>query len=103
MPLFGIIFSALNAWIGPVLMQLLKSLLIKFFVYFGLYFLTTAIAAVLMSSGLLPSASTLQNYFYGLPATVSYFLSVFGIYQGAGMVFTAMATRFIIRRIPLIG
>ena len=39
----------------------------------------------------------------GVPASVWYFLDLFNVSVGMGYVVPALATRFIIRRIPLIG
>lgn len=99
--MFGIIFSALNAFAGPLLAFLLRGAFIKWVIGFALYAIVALVAGVL--SGLLPSASSLQNIFGTIPNYFAYFLAKFGIYQGVGMVFSAYATRFIIRRIPFIG
>lgn len=97
--MFGIFLSALNAVLGFVL----RSVIVKFFVFFGLFFITTEFVQVLVTSGLLPSASSVSTSIGGIPATVWYFLDLFNFSAGIQLTFAAYATRFIIRRIPVIG
>ena len=97
--MFGILLSALNS----VLAFVLRSVLVKFVVFFGLFFVTTEFVQVLTSSGLLPSASSLSGVMGGVPAGVWYFLDLFSFSTGFSALISAWATRFIIRRIPIIG
>lgn len=97
--MFGIVLSALNVVLGFVF----RSIIVKFALYFGLWFVTTEFISVLQSSGVLPSASSLSSAFGGIGADVWYFLDLFGFSYGAPAIVSAYATRFIIRRIPLIG
>ena len=95
--MFGIVLSAFNAALGWVF----RSVLVKFVLYFALYFVTVEFTQVLIT--LLPSASSLTNAFSGITASVWYFLDLFAFSQGLPLVLSAVVTRFIIRRIPLIG
>lgn len=95
--MFGILVSAFNVVLGFVL----RSVIGKFFLFFGLYFVTTEFVPVLL--GMLPDAAGVQTAFSTLPPGMAYFLRVFGIPQCLTMVLSAYVTRFIIRRIPLIG
>lgn len=97
--MFGILVSAFNVVLGFVF----RSIMVKFVIMFGLYFVVTGFVAVLTSSGLLPSASSLSASLGGIPSTVWYFLDLFGLSYGLKVVVAAMAARFIIRRIPFIG
>jgi hypothetical protein len=97
--MFGIILSALNVVLGFVI----RSVIVKFALYFGLWFVTTEFINVLQSAGVLPSASSLSGAFGGIGADVWYFLDLFAFSAGAPMIISAYATRFVIRRIPLIG
>ena len=95
--MFAILFSAINT----ALAFIFRSLVVKFVLYFGLFFVTTEFIAVI--GNLLPTGSTLSGAFSGIPAAVWYFLDLFNITAGIPAVLTAYVTRFIIRRIPIIG
>jgi len=100
--LFGILMSALRTMLGFVL----RSAIVKFVTFFALFFVVKEFVAVLISSDLYPGAtqaSTLSSAFSGLPPSVWYFLDLFSISTGISTVLSAYATRFIIRRIPVIG
>ena len=97
--MFGIVLSALNSVLGFVL----RSVIAKFFVFFALFFITTEFVQVLSSSGLLPNASSLNSVLNGIPSDVWYFLEVFNFSTGFSALVSAWATRFSIRRIPVIG
>ncbi len=95
--MFGILLSAFNS----VLAWLVRSVLIKFALFFGLYFVTTEFVAVITS--ILPTGSAVTGALGSLASSTWYFLDVFMFQTGLSMVVSAYATRFIIRRIPLIG
>lgn len=97
--IFGAVLSAINAALGFVV----RSLLVKFAVFFGLYFVTTGFMDVLSDAGLLPDLSALDESLGGISAGISYFLDVFGFWDGLPIFVNAMLARFVIRRIPLIG
>lgn len=97
--MFGIVLSALNVVLG----FLLRSVLVKFVVFFALYFVVIGFVAVMQAAGLFPTGSALQNAFGGISAGMWYFLDLFAFNVGLPMVISAYVTRFIIRRIPLIG
>ncbi len=91
-PVLSALFSAL-AW-------LLRSVIIKFVVMFGLFWLISELAPVLLS--LLPPI-TFGDSFSVLSPGVWFFLDFFQIQTGATMLLSAFVTRFLIRRIPVIG
>jgi hypothetical protein len=95
--MFGIFLSALNSILGFVF----RSFIVKFVLYFGLYFVTTEFISVIDS--LLPNASTLNSAFAGISSGVWYFLDLFAFSQGLPLLMSAVITRFIIRRLPIIG
>ena len=95
--MFGIFLSALNAVLGFVL----RSVIVKFVLYFGLFFITTEFIGLLAPR--LPDGSALSGALAGIPAGVWYFLDLFNASAGIPIVLSAWVTRFIIRRIPLIG
>lgn len=97
--MYGILLSAFNS----VLTFVLRSVLVKFVLFFGLFFVTTEFIQVLSASGLLPSATSLSGVMGGVPSAVWYFLDLFSFSVGFSALLSAWVTRFIIRRIPLIG
>lgn len=97
--MFGIVLSALNA----VLAFVLRSVIVKFATFFALFFITTEFVGVLVSAGILPKANALGSALGGIPASVWYFLELFNVSTGIPLILSAYATRFIIRRIPVIG
>lgn len=99
MPLFAIIFAALNSAMG----FLLRSVLVKFGTFFALWFITTGFINVLQRSGVLPDVRALDNAFGGLSSDMWYWLDLFAVPSGMPIIVGAAATRFIIRRLPIIG
>ncbi|MBN3796302.1 DUF2523 domain-containing protein [Burkholderia sp. Ac-20392] len=97
--MWALLASAVNLLLGFVV----RSVIAKFFAYFVMYFITTEFIAVLQSSGLLPTAASLSGAFGGIGADVWYFLDLCAFSFGVQLIVAAFATRFIIRRIPVIG
>ena len=95
--MFGILLSAFNT----VLAWLVRSLLVKFVVFFALYFITSEFVALIV--GLLPDGSSINSTLSGIGSATWYFLDVFQVTTGISLIVSAYATRFIIRRIPVIG
>lgn len=95
--MFGLITSALNTLLGFVF----RTLVIKFVVFFALYFVVQELVKEMAQW--LPHSTDLITLFTSLPDSVWYFLNLFLLPQGVGMVLSALLTRFIIRRIPVIG
>jgi hypothetical protein len=98
---FNLVLSALYKLGG----FLVTSVVAKFLLFFGLFFVTTEFVPILFSgaSSLLPATTSITNALAGLPAGVWYFLELMRIDIGLPSVISAWATRFVIRRIPLIG
>jgi hypothetical protein len=95
--MFGILVSA-----GMRLFSyILGSVIIKFVVFFALFFIVTEFTQIL--GGLLPSSFLLTSTLGGIPATVWYFLDLFNVSMGISVLLSAWVSRFIIRRIPVIG
>lgn len=97
--MFAIMSSVFNAVLGFVF----RSLIVKFVLFFGLFFVTTEFVQVLVSSSLLPSASSLNGVFGGIPSGIWYFLDLFNFSMGFSTALSAFVARFIIRRLPVIG
>lgn len=94
------ILAALLSAVMSALAWLLRSVIIKFVVLFALYWLMVELTPVLLS--LLP-AITFGDSFSVLSPGVWFFLDFFQIQTGATMLLSAFVTRFLIRRIPVIG
>ncbi len=95
--MYGIFLSALNVALG----FLIRSILVKFVVYFALFFVVTEFISIL--SPLLPSGAALTSSLGGIPGAVWYFLDLFNVSIGIPILLSAWVMRFIIRRIPVIG
>lgn len=95
--MFGILLSALYSALGFVL----RSVLVKFAAFFALFFVTTEFIQLVVP--LLPGASSLTSAFANQAPGVWYFLDLFKVGFGVSACLSAYVTRFIIRRIPVIG
>jgi hypothetical protein len=95
--MFGILISAFNFILG----WLIRSVIVKFVVFFALYFVTTEFLAVIVD--MLPTASSLNGALSGIASGTAYFLDAFALQTGLSLVVSAYVTRFMIRRIPVIG
>ncbi|MGK5021060.1 DUF2523 family protein [Janthinobacterium sp. LB2P10] len=95
--MYAILFSAVNALLGFVF----RSVLIKFVVFFALFFIVTEFIEVL--SPMLPDGAALDGALGGIPSSVWYFLDLFNVSAGIPILLSAWVTRFIIRRLPVIG
>ena len=95
--MFGIFLSALWTILGWVF----RSVLVKFALYFGLFFVTTEFIQEIVS--LLPSSSALASAFASIPPGMWWMMDMMQFNTGVPMVVSAYLTRFIIRRIPIIG
>lgn len=95
--MFGIVVSALFTALGFVL----RSVLVKFVVFFALFFITTEFISLVVP--MLPGASALSAAFAAQAPGVWFFLDLFKVGFGVSACLGAFVTRFIIRRIPVIG
>ncbi len=100
--LFGILLSALQSVLGFVL----RSVTIKFVLFWIIWIVVREILPLMTQYGLLPGAtkaSALNTSLLGIPSSVWYFLDLMSFSTGISIVLSAYVTRFIIRRIPFIG
>jgi hypothetical protein len=95
--MYAVVISAL--W--TLFTFLLRSVIIRFFVFFALFMIASEFIAYLVPK--LPGASTLTSAFSGIPDGVWYFLDLCKVTDGVKLVLTAFVTRFSIRRMPVIG
>lgn len=91
------IMSAIWLFIG----YLLQSTVVKFCVYFALFFVVKEFIEVLLP--LFPGASVLSSALSVLTPGVWFFLDLFRFDVAVNVSLAAFVTRFIIRRVPLLG
>lgn len=100
--LFGILLSALQSVLGFVL----RSTVVKFVTFFALYFVVTEFVTILINWGLFSvsgKSAALSNALFSIPSSIWYFLDLMNFSFGISSILSAYVTRFIIRRIPVIG
>ncbi|MEY0023036.1 DUF2523 family protein [Providencia rettgeri] len=95
--MYRLIVSAFNFLLGFVL----RTLVIKFVVFSALFLVVSEFVPVILN--LLPASSNLPDLINQLPNSVWYFMNLFAVITGLKIVISAFLTRFIIRRIPIIG
>lgn len=93
----ALLISAVNTLLG----FLFRSVAIKFVVFVALFFVVNQFAALLVP--MLPDSNGLSGALAGVPASVWYFLDLFNVTAGVPILLSAWVTRFVIRRIPVIG
>ena len=95
--MFGIMTSVLYGVLG----FLLRSVIVKFTVFFALYFFVQEFVPLIldMVNRQLPLLALISS----IPDSLKYFFSVFKVIDGINIILSAFVTRFIIRRIPVIG
>ncbi|VVD67561.1 DUF2523 family protein [Pandoraea soli] len=99
MPLFAIIASVLNSVLG----FMFRASVVKWATFFALWYVVTEFVIAIKSGNLFPHVSKLNEAFSGIPTGVWYWLDLFAVSQGAPMIISAIAARFLIRRLPIIG
>lgn len=96
MPFLAIIWSVVSFFI--------QEALVKFLVLASLFFLVSLLTPLLLTL-LSPfiSSSSLSGAFSSIPSSVWFFLDFFALDVGIPFLISAHVTRFIIRRLPVIG
>lgn len=90
--------------LSSILSFIFKKTVPKFFLFFGLFFLVAEFTPILIELvGGRELIANLSSSFASLPSDIAYFLTPFHIDRGLELVISAYITRFIIRRIPLMG
>jgi len=95
--MLGIMLSVFWTVLGWVF----RSVLVKFVLYFGLFFITTEFLQEVLP--LLPGASSLTSAFSSISPGMWWIMDMMQFSTGVPMVISAYLTRFILRRIPIIG
>ncbi|MEG9490853.1 DUF2523 family protein [Mannheimia indoligenes] len=90
--------------LSAILDFIFKKTVPKFFLFFALFFLVAEFTPILIDiAGGRELIANLSSSFASLPSDIAYFLTPFRIDRGLELVISAYITRFIIRRIPLMG
>jgi hypothetical protein len=92
-----LLLGAVNTMLGFIF----RSVMVKFVVFFALFFIVTEFIGLL--TPLLPNSAGLSGSLGGIPSGVWYFLDLFNVTAGIPILLSAYVTRFVIRRIPVIG
>ncbi|MDE9460835.1 DUF2523 family protein [Xenorhabdus bovienii] len=79
-----------------------KGIVAKFFLFSALFYMTTEFIPIIID-WFLPKSTNLAELFGALPDSVWYFFNLFQFPIGIPLMLSAMVTRFIIRRLPIIG
>lgn len=94
----------MQALLWPIVSWVFREVIIKFAIFTGLF----AVVALLVPFavgflGNLISPATFTNAFNALPAGIWWFLDFFRLDYGLPLTISAFISRFLIRRLPVIG
>lgn len=95
--MYGLIVSAFNFILGFIF----KTLVIKFLVFTALFVIVSEFVPVILN--MLPSTTNIVTLVNQLPDPVWYFMNLFSVITGLKIIISSLLTRFIIRRIPIVG
>ncbi|AKO45630.1 DUF2523 family protein [[Haemophilus] ducreyi] len=90
-----------NAFSG-VLSFIFNTLVVKFFVFGCVFIAVTEIVPILIET-FLPKQVHLSTLISKIPPGIAYFLNFFKVEVGIQSMLSAYTSRFLIRRIPLVG
>ena len=94
----------MQALLWPIVSWLLREVIVKFFVFTALFAAVSLLVPYAVEYlGSFISAAGLTSAFSGLSAGLWYFLDLFRLDIGVPAVISAFVSRFLIRRLPVIG
>lgn len=96
-------WTALLSGIWSLVSWVFRAVVIKFVVLTALSVVITAIMSYVLGKLDLGAVTGLQSTLGGIPSGVLYFLGLFRFDVGLPLLFGAMLTKFLIRRLPIIG
>jgi Protein of unknown function (DUF2523) len=98
--MFALLRSAFNYGAG----LFLKTGIVKWGVMFAAFYLISDLLVILLELAL-PAGGiqALNSAFSGIPSEMWFFMNLFQISYGIPLIISAFITRFIIRRLPIIG
>ncbi|MDP8163492.1 DUF2523 family protein [Pasteurella skyensis] len=87
-----------------LLVYVFKGIVVKFFLFFGLFYVTSEFIPLVIQHFIPDSLKfDFVSIFNSLPLDIWYFLELFRVPFGVNLLISAMVSRFIIRRLPIIG
>lgn len=96
-------FSILKSAFNYVLGWIFRISIVKFLVMGFLSIVTGSLLSYVISKLDTSPVSGLQTALNGIPSGILYFLGLFKVDVGIPLIFGAMLTKFLIRRLPIIG
>ncbi len=94
----------MQAILWPIIVWILREVVLKFVVFTVIFAVVAFFVPYAVNYlGSFASTSALNSAFAGIPAGVWYFLDLFRLDYGAPLVISAYVSRFLIRRLPVIG
>lgn len=97
--MFAIFMSVFNT----VLAWIFRGVVIKFVILTALYYVVTWIAESVLGQLDISPLTGLQTVINSLPGGILYMMGVFKFDVGLPLLLGAMLTKFVIRRLPIIG
>ncbi|WP_118781378.1 DUF2523 family protein [Haemophilus haemolyticus] len=97
--MYGVIFAALSS----LMKFLVRGVIVKFFIFFALFYVTTEFVPVIIELFLPKNIPNIKELFNALPNSILYFLYILKVPTGISLFISALLSRFIIRRLPIIG
>lgn len=95
--MYGILASAFNVALG----WLVRTAVIKFVVFSALFLIVTEFIQLIVP--MLPGVSGLTSAFAAQAPGIWFFLDLFKVGFGVSACLSALVTRFMIRRLPVVG
>lgn len=101
--MYGIVLSALNATLGWIF----RAIVVKFVIFTALALLMAELLPLLIDT-LVPAAlksgdGGMGGYFAAIGNDIYYFVELFKVPEGIGIIIAAYIARFLTRRLPIIG
>lgn len=93
--------SDFAAWLKSIIEQILQFLIDLLFMVLG--WIWSAFVSLLDTLGLSQQIDNAGHAFDAIPDGVWYFMNLFEIHLGLGLVIAAYGLRFFIRRLPVVG
>lgn len=94
----------LAALLWSVVTFILQEVFLKFVILAALFFIVVTLTPLIVTAlGSMVSAAGLSSAFSGIPAGVWFWLDFAALDVGIPLLISAHVTRFIIRRVPVVG
>jgi len=93
----------MQAILWPIVTWLLREVIVKFLIFTAMVALIGVLMPMLIGYMVGWNGDSLTSAFRSLSPGLVYFLTVFKVPQGLALVLSALCTRFLIRRLPVIG